>query len=148
MTLWTIRNACETDADALVVLEAKVFSIRSWGPASVRESFAAPGVSVLFAEGEASRCAGFAIWRDLGDDAELLTIGVDPAQRRTGAGRALLEAVIKAARATGARRLFLEADAGNTAACSLYENAGFAKVGVRRRYYRNGADAAVMQLLL
>jgi ribosomal-protein-alanine N-acetyltransferase len=78
-------------------------------------------------------------------EAEIHTIGVDPAYRRRGLGRALLRgllAVADAARAT----VFLEVRTDNEAARALYESEGFTAVGVRRNYYRpSGADAVTMR---
>lgn len=78
-------------------------------------------------------------------EAEVHTIGVDPAHRRRGIGRALLRdllAVADAARAT----VFLEVRTDNDAARALYAAEGFTVVGLRRRYYRpSGADAHTMR---
>jgi len=78
-------------------------------------------------------------------EAEIHTIGVDPAFQRRGIGATLLGgllAVADAARAT----VFLEVRTDNDAARALYEAAGFAVVGLRRRYYRpSGADAHTMR---
>jgi ribosomal protein S18 acetylase RimI-like enzyme len=59
-------------------------------------------------------------------------IGVDPAYRRRGIARALLDAAIAEARSRGARRLTLRVFAPNTAARALYESAGFEVEGVLR----------------
>ena len=53
---------------------------------------------------------------------------VDPAQRRSGAARALLLHVIEMARAEGALRLSLQTEPDNTAALSLYGSLGFTRV--------------------
>jgi len=52
-----------------------------------------------------------------------------PEARRTGAARAVLQAIEAYAREGGARRLYLQADAGNAAAITLYEGVGFAVAG-------------------
>ncbi len=145
---WTVQLATAADKAAVAALEAEAFGERSWGAASVRESFSAPRVAILLATRGDRPPEGFAMWRDLGPEAEILTISVASASRRRGAATALLEAVRAAAKAAGAERLFLEVDAGNEAALALYGAAGFQKIGERRAYYRDGADAAVMQLLL
>ena len=62
------------------------------------------------------------------DDIPELTIGVDPAARGQGIGRALLDALILRVRAA-APALSLSVEDGNTAARTLYENAGFVVVG-------------------
>lgn len=83
--------------------------------------------------------AGFALVRAVAGEAELLLIASHP--RGQGIGAALLDRVIKACRARGVARLFLEVRACNPA-ISLYRRAGFVKVGERRGYYR-GRDGNV-----
>ena len=86
------------------------------------------------------------------DEAEILTIAVDPAARDKGVGRALLAANLRQATNAGARAMFLEVDAGNAAALALYKRLGFAKVGERPGYYRRKdgvrATAVVMRRAL
>ncbi len=148
MTDWRIRRATQEDADALVVLDAKSFGARSWGEKNVRESLAVPNVSVLLAEAGGGAPSGFVIWRDLSGEAEILSLGVAPNDQKRGAGVALVAATVAAAREAGAARIFLEVDAGNTPAIALYEKSGFAASGRRKGYYRDGADAVLMHLLL
>lgn len=93
---------------------------------------------------------GIALCRVTIDEAELLTLAVDPAHRRLGAGRALLAAATDDVRQAGARIFFLEVGADNPAAQALYIEAGFRPVGRRAGYYPRGegatADAVVMRL--
>ena len=78
-------------------------------------------------------------------EAEVHTIGVDPAHQRRGIGRALLAGLLEAADRAAAT-VFLEVRTDNDAARELYESEGFAVVGLRRRYYRpSGADAHTMR---
>jgi ribosomal-protein-alanine N-acetyltransferase len=78
-------------------------------------------------------------------EAEIHTIGVDPAHRRRGIGRALLAELLAVADAEHAT-VFLEVRTDNEAARTLYESVGFAVVGLRKRYYRpSGADAHTMR---
>lgn len=85
--------------------------------------------------------AGFVLVRDLGEEAEILTLGVLPEMRRAGFGRALLEAAIAEAGRRGLPSLVLEVAADNDAARLLYKTLGFAQVGRRPRYYRRGQEA-------
>jgi len=95
---------------------------------------------------------GFAIGRVTLDEAEVITIAVDPDAQRRGHGNRLLQKVEERAAAKGARVLFLEVAADNTAALRLYGSRSFEQVGIRPHYYprQNGisADALVMQKLL
>jgi len=86
--------------------------------------------------------AGLAL---MGTDAEVHTIGVDPAHHGRGIGRALLRELLVVADAAHAT-VFLEVRTDNDAAHALYASEGFAVVGLRRRYYRpSGADAHTMR---
>lgn len=78
------------------------------------------------------------------DEIEVLSIAVDPALRRRGAGARLLGALLRAARERGATRAVLEVRVDNVAAMALYRAHGFAEVGRRARYYADGTDAAIM----
>jgi ribosomal-protein-alanine N-acetyltransferase len=78
-------------------------------------------------------------------EAEVHTIGVDPARQGRGIGRALLRALLDVADAAHAT-VFLEVRTDNAAAKALYASEGFAVVGLRRRYYQpSGADAHTMR---
>jgi len=85
--------------------------------------------------GEGIAAAGFAFSRTTYDEEELLLFAVSPQYRKRGLGAAMLERLADAARARGARRLFLEMRRGNPAE-SLYRTFGFAPIGVRPNYYR------------
>ena len=143
--VWPAQIGAEAD---LVRLEQLSFGARSWGGPSVETSLRASGVSVLLGGEKKDAPSGFAIWRDLAGEAELLSIGVSPHVCNQALGRRLLAAVMDAARQAGALKLFLEVDAGNAAALALYRKAGFSDIGRRSAYYKDGADALAMQLQL
>ncbi len=145
---YSIRRAGADDAALLARLEAQSFGERSWGANNVKASFVAPHVTILLAGKASDPPSGFAMWRDLQGEAELLTIGVEPSAQRKGVAGALLDAVRKQAAQAGAIRLFLEVDGGNAAGLALYKAAGFEKISLRRAYYRDGADAVIMQMML
>lgn len=81
--------------------------------------------------------AGFAIGQSLGPEVELLTLAVDPVQRRRGLARALMGAFHDTARTHGAVDAFLEVAAENAPARALYATCGYHEAGRRRRYYRH-----------
>ena len=103
---------------------------------------AAVGTAAL--DPASAKLRGFALSRVAADEAEVLTIAVDPGQRRAGVGRDLLRAHMAAVAAAGAAALFLEVDEGNAAALALYAREKFVKVGERRGYYKmpNGKPAS------
>lgn len=82
------------------------------------------------------------------DETHLLNITVDPACRRQGWARFMLDALMLWSRGQGAQQLWLEVRQSNEAARALYRNCGFREVGLRRAYYPAGLlqreDAVVM----
>ena len=143
-----IRAACAADASTTAAIHAACFA-KSWDAAEVGLFLGVPGSLALLASiSPAQAPQGFLIVRSAGDEAELLTLAVDPACRRLGLASALLAAATRALRSAGSKRLFLEVDEGNSAARGLYQSLGAVVVGGRPRYYEHGADADIFSLAL
>lgn len=81
------------------------------------------------------RPVGFIIFRSAADEAEVLTIAVDPSHRGRGYGRLLLEEATRRLYRDRIAALFLEVEETNRSALSLYRALGFEKVGERAGYY-------------
>lgn len=99
-----------------------------------------PGRHVMFLVYEGEEVLGSAYGLHEADDSKAGRVGgmwVDPAWRRRGAGRALLQTVFDWAREQGLSRLRLWAPAHSPAALALYGRAGFRETGKRRRVPRN-----------
>src|SRR2546430_9089425 len=76
-----------------------------------------------------------------------LNVAVDPAQRRRGVARAVMEATLDAGRKHRCTLATLEVRRSNEAAVNLYKGFGFRAVGIRPNYYVDeGEDAIVMVL--
>jgi ribosomal-protein-alanine N-acetyltransferase len=99
------------------------------------------GFGLVVRDPDTEAVVAFILARAVADEAEVLTLAVDPPHRRSGIGRVLVEAVALNAAAAGARSLFLEVASDNDAALGLYRAAGFSPVGQRPAYYRRGAGA-------
>ena len=95
-----------------------------------------------------NRLRGFALSRLAADEAEILTIAVDPAWRNRGVGRDLMREHVQRAALAGAGTLFLEVDADNVPAIKLYHRFGFVKVGERAGYYRRPDGKPVTALVM
>lgn len=78
------------------------------------------------------------------DEAEILNLGVAPAHRRQGVGRALVETMLARLRQRGIEAVFLEVRESNAIAQQLYTALGFTRVGRRRDYYRLPTEDAVI----
>jgi ribosomal-protein-alanine N-acetyltransferase len=79
------------------------------------------------------------------DDGHITTIAVDPAWQRHGVATRMLLALARAAVERGCRNLTLEVRMSNSGAQALYQRFGFVPAGVRKGYYpETGEDALVM----
>ncbi len=91
---------------------------------------------------------GFVMGQIAADEAEILSIGVAKDWQRIGLAKRLVEAVERAVKRAGAKRLFLEVAADNVGAQGLYAAAGFKEVGRRKGYYARKGSASVDALVL
>ncbi|MDB6182337.1 ribosomal protein S18-alanine N-acetyltransferase [Paracoccus fistulariae] len=128
---------------ALARLHARCFSTpRPWNEAEFTDILSTTGTFLTH------RPDGFLLGRVIADEAELLTIAVDPDARRSGTGRALVGDFLAEARTRGAATAFLEVASENTAALALYRATGWQQEGCRRNYYGPDLDAILMRLAL
>lgn len=91
---------------------------------------------------------GLVLARLAAGEAEILTLAVAPARRRSGLGRQLMESVLRRLHAERAEALFLEVEENNRPALALYRRLGFRQVGQRPGYYNHfgGGGAIIMRL--
>jgi [ribosomal protein S18]-alanine N-acetyltransferase len=83
----------------------------------------------------------------LGHEAHIMTIATHPEWRRHQLGEWMLLEMLARARASGVQQATLEVRASNRTAISLYTKTGFVEVGLRKRYYRdNNEDALLLTL--
>ncbi len=79
------------------------------------------------------------------EDAHITNIAVDPAFQRQNIGSALMYSLVMEAIDYGAKNMTLEVRVSNNSAQRLYQNFGFMPVGVRKGYYQeNNEDAIIM----
>ncbi|MEE9313986.1 MAG: GNAT family N-acetyltransferase [Rhizobiaceae bacterium] len=84
--------------------------------------------------------AGFNLLRQTQDEAEILSVAVDPRARRSGLGDSMMREAIRRLQGDRVGALLLEVDGTNVAAVTLYEKLGFKAVGSRPGYYKKGGD--------
>lgn len=137
--------------DEIVALHGRSFET-PWGLKAFGELLGMSGTFLQVArEAPASSIMGFILTRIAADEAEIITIAVDPAQRGRGIGAALVTSAAAEAKAFGASSLILEVAEDNAAAIRLYERLGFDVIGRRPAYYeREGGRVAahIMALAL
>lgn len=123
----------------LSAMHAACFPEEPWDAAVMRRILGLAGVFGRLAWHDDTP-VGFALARDLAEEVEVLSLGVLPQRRRSGAGRALLGAIVDEAMRRGIGSVVLEVAAANLGARALYTAAGFVQVGRRPRYYRHAEE--------
>ena len=141
-----VRPAAPGDVAAVAALEAENLGADAWSEGLVAEGVSGriPTVHYLVAEVDGA-VVGHAVASIVVDVAELQRIAVTAAHRRTGLASELLAAVVALAVEGGAESLLLEVREDNAGALAFYAERGFTEIARRRRYYNDGATAAVLR---
>lgn len=141
-----VRPARAEDLDRVARLEELSFQ-DSWDGESLARELADPRVLLLVVSREPDGPPdGYALFRRVADEAELLRVGVDPAERRHGLARALIREGLRRLQDGEIQVCFLEVRIDNLPAITLYESLGFGRAGFRKAYYRDGTDALILAL--
>lgn len=141
----TVRAAGEDDIPALAVLEQLCFS-SPWSEKALHDTLDSPFAGLFCAELDGAVIAYGGLYL-LGDDADITNIATHPDYRRRGAAAAVLEVLIAYAEEHGMQAMHLEVRASNVPAITLYERFGFAVDGIRKNYYKNPTENAVLMTL-
>jgi ribosomal-protein-alanine acetyltransferase len=133
-----IREATEDDLEAIAAIQSSSPEASQWTPVSYLEHDCRVAVSH-------GRVVGFLVARATAkEDREILNIAVEPALRRAGIGRILMETVLVEGRGM---TWFLEVRESNEAAINLYKTLGFSAAGRRESYYHEPLEAAIVMRL-
>jgi ribosomal-protein-alanine N-acetyltransferase len=131
-------------ARAMHDIERQCFSL-PWSEEQCRAAFAQKAFAAfgLFLR---ERLVGYVSIYHTPGELEILNIAVLPELRRRGCGRRILRLVLRLARKMGMHKASLEVRVGNAAAIALYESCGFTRAGVRRKYYSDTGEDAVIYI--
>ena len=78
------------------------------------------------------------------DETDMMNLAVHPDCRRRGIASSLIDALLSRLKERGSRCLKLEVRVSNEAAIAVYESMGFGKLGLRKNYYRNPREDALI----
>lgn len=135
------------DLDRVMEIERQVFTA-PWSRESYAELIPQPVISMWVIKDDAN-LLGYMLYQLWDGEMELHTIAVDPTCQGQGLGRVLMQKLFAEAHVRGVHKIYLQVRVSNAAAIKLYESFGFAKLGLRKRYYQDNAeDAHLMCCLL
>jgi ribosomal-protein-alanine N-acetyltransferase len=146
----TIDFMRKVDIDQVLAIERNSFSM-PWSRNLFLSEFRSPLVSTLFVSLSSTAperiVTGYIVFWLVADEMHILNLAVESGQRRRGIARRLVLTGIRHAYAKGARRALLEVRASNMFAQKLYSSLGFTGTSVRRNYYDNPVEDAVVMTL-
>lgn len=139
------RKANEEDTARIAEIERAVFS-DAWSEAGIRETMEQKTAGIYVVEaGETT--AGYVVIYSVLDESEVARIAVSPEFRRKGVAGLLLDTVISEGVSNGTVTWYLEVRESNSAARALYQKKGFRDIGIRKGFYENPKEDAVLMTL-
>lgn len=131
------------DIDAVLAVETACFT-NPWTRAMYVAEFDGRDVAHCLLARDAGAVIGFCSFWLIVDEIHINNLAVLPAYRRQGVATAILGRIFAEGRRLGAARTTLEVRRSNDIARRLYERFGFAVAGVRRGYYTNPSEDALI----
>ncbi|HAM34847.1 MAG TPA: ribosomal-protein-alanine N-acetyltransferase [Elusimicrobia bacterium] len=142
----SVRPARLADLDSIRAISAACSFSARWSRAQYGQEIGSRNSHFLvWDEGEVR---GFILALKVGPEAQVVDLAVRPRDQGRGVGRALIQRLATEAREGGFSRITLEVSAANDPALRLYRRAGFEVVGRRGKFYNDGSDAILMDLIL
>jgi ribosomal-protein-alanine N-acetyltransferase len=139
-----IRRLAYSDLPAVIGIERRSF-VTPWSLAMFVLELSKPSGICLAMVDDEGVLIGYLVCSRYEEVWHLMNVAVDPARRRRRIATELIEQLFEDAGADA--RFTLEVRISNTAAIAMYERFGFRSAGLRRRYYHdNGEDALIMWL--
>ena len=132
----------ESHVAQVAALEKLCFS-DPWSEASITSELENPLSLWLIAEEDGAVC-GYVGSQTVLDETDMMNIAVHPDCRRKGIAAALIAELVSRLKARGSRILRLEVRESNLPAIALYKAMGFTQLGLRKNYYRNPKENALI----
>ncbi len=129
---------------AVNIAEAeKICFSEPWSLQAVEEflSYGYNGANAAICDGA---FAGYVTYTCICEELQIANVATLPDYRRKGVGSLLLESVLKIAKENACSVITLEVRASNEPAIALYKKHGYTEVGIRKGYYKNPKDDAVL----
>lgn len=136
----TVKIATQSDITSIANIENQSFST-PWSENSIKESMLAGTVFYVACFGD--KIAGYMGLSKIAGEGYVTNIAVLPEYRRKGIGKRMLKYVINDCE-NQLEFISLEVRVSNGSAISLYEKFGFERVGLRKRFYTNPTEDAII----
>jgi len=141
-----IRKMLQEDIEQVIAIDRVSFSL-PWPERSFRfELTDNPASRCWVAEMDGKLVGMIVVWLIV-DEVHVATIATHPDFRRQGIAKRLLSHALRQLSNEGAQSSFLEVRASNLAAQEMYRKFGYGESGIRRRYYKDNDEDAILMTL-
>ncbi len=137
-----IREMTLADVGQVYDLEKSIFSI-PWSKESFESSLKGKDTLFIVAEKE-GKISGYLGMYFMGEEADISNVAVSKECRRQHIAQSMLEYILTWAKSGGVRNVTLEVRETNVAAIRLYESMGFREAGIRKNYYKEPIENALI----
>ena len=139
-----IRRARPDDATDIAKMEREIFA----DPFSQKDifSYICSDTGMCFTALDESGVIGYITGRKIPPEGEIYRIAVREDKRQRGIGYRLLSYALKTERGAGVETVFLEVRSKNQPARALYKAYGFEEISIRKNYYQNPTDDAIIMV--
>lgn len=137
-----IRLIQESELAEIAELERAIFS-DAWSEKALLETYRQP-YTVIAGAWQDGRLLGYVILYYVIDEGEIARIAVRPSARRQGVAGKILSYIEKSCKERGSERLLLEVRERNVPAIAFYRKYGFEKDGIRKNFYTDPIEDAIL----
>ncbi len=146
--MYRVTNVSQMEdyAEEIYNIEKECFSDEFWSFELIQKDIKKPDSIYILCYVD-SQTVGYANVSTVLDEAELNRIAVKHSYRRKGAARFIIQQLVSLLKQSGYSKLMLEVRGQNIGAVSLYNSCGFSADGIRKNYYQNPCDDAILMSL-
>ena len=128
---------------AVAAIEKECFGMAAWSENSVASELT-NALSLWLVAVDENQVVGYVGSQTVCGETDMMNVAVTADYRRKGLGEQLVQALVAELQAIDSHSLTLEVRASNVPAISLYEKLGFTQTGLRKNYYRNPREDALI----
>ena len=138
-----ITKMTENHVAQVAELEKICFGSAAWSENSIASELG-NSLSLWLVAEEEGKVLGYVGSQTVMEETDMMNVAVHPDFRRCGIAEQLIVALLESLKAMKSHCLTLEVRASNAPAIALYEKQGFRQIGLRKNYYRNPKEDALI----
>ncbi len=145
VSAYIFRPMTMQDLDCVIEIEKQCFT-DPWSKESFESSLKekAAHLMVMTTNANPKQTVGYCCLYETLGDGDIVNVAIDPEMRKKGLGHRMIFELMRYGRSLNVERFFLEVRESNIAGLKLYEGLGFEVCGMRKNFYSNPTENAVL----